>query len=156
MRASRKVLALIVIGLLPVLSGCLVGAITAGLTGYVLTSKDQTTAYSEISNMPGGRELVPAVDTWLARGQLPLPEGVADGQHNFSVDVGDRLTVPSMRGARIVHLYDNGKLIADYTVVWDGRPPEYRVHEAQSRLYQGKIDVSKVPPLQLQDFYRGI
>jgi hypothetical protein len=156
MRTTRKVLTLIVIVLLPAAGGCLVGAVTAGLATYGITSPAQTKAYTEISNVPGGRYLTSAVETWLERGQLPLPEGLADGTHRFSIDVGDRVEVPHSRGARIVHLYAGGRLIADYTVLWDRRPPEYRLHKAESRLYAGELDVTGTPTLQLQEFYEAL
>ena len=148
MRSLRPVLLIAVLASAALLSGCewlLLWGGTSG--GYIATGPDATKAFTDMSNSAGAANVGHAVETWLDRGQLPMPV-LAEGSHNFSVRVGsDQVDVKGSRGARRVALFDNGAVVAEYVVAWDKTPEEYRVVSATNRLYDAPLDVASVPVL---------
>jgi len=153
MPTHRKVVLLMVVALAPTVSGCLVGAVAGAGTAYWLTAPQQTEVMTTLWNQSGENYVEDAMKTWLDRGQLPLPV-LPDGMHTFSLLKTDYVTVPHALGAQTVALYDRGRLIAEYVVAWDRRPLEFRVAKATNRLYDGDLDVSTTPRIQITDFPR--
>ena len=148
MPSVRNLLMIAALASVVAVAGCewlLISGAAGG--GYVGAGPGVTQAFTDISNSAGAQHVGDAVQTWLTRGQLPLPV-LPEGSHNFSIRVGaDQVRVPGSRGARRVELFDGQTLLAEYVVAWDKTPEEYRVVSATNRLYEAPLDVSTVPVL---------
>jgi len=152
---GRKILTATLIALAACMQGCLISwplasstAVVTGTTGaYVATSEPATECLTNLSSVGPVVNVTDAVREWLNRGELPLPV-LGDGVHTFHLKAGDFTGVKGARGARIVQLLDGEVVIAEYTVAWDRVPPEYRLAAARNLLYEGELDVGRVPILK--------
>ena len=152
---GRKFFTTILVVLAACMQGCLVTwplasstAVVTGATGaYVATSEPATECLTNLSSVGPVVDIEDAVREWLNRGELPLPV-LGDGVHTLHLKAGDFAEVKGARGARIVQLLDGEVVIAEYTVAWDRVPPEYRLAAARNLLYEGELNVDRVPLLK--------
>jgi len=148
MSSLRNILLVAVLASVAGVAGCEWLLLTGAVGGsYVASGERATQALTDQANSTGALYVDDAVQTWLNRGQLPLPD-LAEGSHSLSIRVGtQQVRVPGSRGARRVELFADDLPIAEYVVAWDKVPEEYRVVSATNLLYDKPLDVENVPVL---------
>jgi len=148
--AARTVLLAAAVACVPLVAGCEWVMLTAGTgAAYEATAKPTTDALTQVAHVEGSLYVDKAVKVWMERGQLPLPlDALTDGVHDFDIRSTKSVTVKGSLGARVVELWDHGRLVAEYVVCWDRKPEQYRLVSATNKLYGGQLDVSAVPVLQ--------
>ena len=132
-------------------AGCPIGLVVTGTTtGYIAGSEPGTEALTNVSHVWPVADVENVVTEWMNRGQLPLPV-LDDGVHTFYLRQGKFTPARGGLGARVVELLDGQQVVAEYAVAWDRTPVEYRLLWARNLLYDGELDVSKVPVLKTYD-----
>jgi hypothetical protein len=144
---GRKTLLLLCVVALTGLPGCLMGAIGASSTAYVGSSRATTEGLTDLSNSAGAEKCEAAVTEWLVRGELPLPV-LESGTASFAIRGSRRAKVNGVKGAQIVELWDRGSLVAEYVVVWERSPEQYRLYQATNRRYDKPLEVKGVAILK--------
>jgi hypothetical protein len=151
MLSGRKSLLLLIVLPVVLTAGCQWLALTGVVGGaYVDSGPQATKNFTDLSNQDGAKHVEDAMRVWIDRGQLPMPV-LPEGSHSFATRVEGAVQVKSARGARLVRLFDNNHVVADYVVAWDRRPEEYRLVSVTNRIYDSVISVDSVPTLQTFD-----
>ncbi|HUW58895.1 MAG TPA: hypothetical protein VMZ92_19820 [Planctomycetota bacterium] len=114
---------------------------------YVVGSEPATAGLTAGAHLEPAKGVVDAVTEWMNRGQLPLPV-MGDGVHAFYLRAGKLVPAGGAQAARVVELFDGQQLVAEYGVAWDRAPVEYQLIWARNLLYEGTLDVSKVPVIK--------